>query len=296
MFVVSIIIPCYNQGKYLDETLSSVFFQTYKTWECIIVNDGSVDNTEKIALDWCKKDNRFNYINKDNKGLSSARNTGLEIAKGDYILFLDADDALDSKKTEKSLSFLKKKYGQKKNIVISNFRMFSYNIHSSTEPYCILDERVFTLDMILYKWEKVFTIPIHCALFERELFKNFKFPEELQAKEDWIMWLTIIQDDIHIHFIDEPLALYRTHTESMTNDNVLMRSNMVKAINLLPEILSSKKCLEFYLFLLHQKQTEINGLRHTIKNYQKSSTYKISKKLGKFYMIRSIFKLLSKYL
>lgn len=83
--LISVIVPCYNQAQYLDECLQSVVEQTYPNWECIIVNDGSPDNTEEIALQWTEKDSRFIYIKKENGGLSSARNAGLEIAKGKWI-------------------------------------------------------------------------------------------------------------------------------------------------------------------------------------------------------------------
>lgn len=72
--LISVIVPCYNQAQYLDECLQSVLDQTYQNWECIIVNDGSPDNTEEIALRWTKKDSRFRYLKKENEGLSSARN------------------------------------------------------------------------------------------------------------------------------------------------------------------------------------------------------------------------------
>ena len=93
---VSIIVPCYNQAQYLDECLQSVLEQTYPHWECIIINDGSPDNTEKVAQEWVVKDTRFKYIYKENGGLSSARNAGIEIADGEFILPLDADDKISA--------------------------------------------------------------------------------------------------------------------------------------------------------------------------------------------------------
>lgn len=93
---ISIIVPCYNQAQYLDECLQSVLEQTYENWECIIVNDGSPDDTEVVAKKWVEKDNRFQYLYKKNGGLSSARNAGITIAKGIYILPLDADDKIAS--------------------------------------------------------------------------------------------------------------------------------------------------------------------------------------------------------
>ena len=94
MLKISIIVPCYNQAQYLDEALQSVLDQTYTNWECIIVNDGSPDNTKQIAQKWVEKDSRFKYIYKENGGLSSARNEGITIAEGEFILPLDADDKI----------------------------------------------------------------------------------------------------------------------------------------------------------------------------------------------------------
>lgn len=68
-FFVSVIVPCYNQAKYLSEALQSVLDKTYENWECIIVNDGSPDNTEEVAKQWVEKDSRFKYFYKENGGL-----------------------------------------------------------------------------------------------------------------------------------------------------------------------------------------------------------------------------------
>jgi glycosyltransferase involved in cell wall biosynthesis len=91
---VSIIVPCYNQAQYLDEALQSVLDQTYKNWECIIINDGSPDNTTEIAENWIAKDKRFKYYYQENAGVSSARNLGITNALGEYILPIDGDDKI----------------------------------------------------------------------------------------------------------------------------------------------------------------------------------------------------------
>ena len=90
--LISVVIPAYNAEQFLDETLESVFAQTYENWECIIVNDGSTDNTESVAKKWCEKDARFRYFYKENSGASDTRNLGIKEARGEYIAFLDADD------------------------------------------------------------------------------------------------------------------------------------------------------------------------------------------------------------
>lgn len=92
--LISIIVPSYNQAQFLGESLQSVLEQTYENWECIIINDGSTDNTEEISSLWVAKDLRFKYYCKENGGVSSARNLGISMSKGTYILPLDADDVI----------------------------------------------------------------------------------------------------------------------------------------------------------------------------------------------------------
>lgn len=92
--IVSIIIPVYNAKKYLANTLDSVIKQTYKNLEIILVNDGSTDNSKDICESYAKIDKRIKVINKENGGVSSARNYGLALAKGEYISFIDSDDFL----------------------------------------------------------------------------------------------------------------------------------------------------------------------------------------------------------
>ena len=107
--LISVIIPAYNAEQFLDETLESVLSQTYENWECIIVNDGSTDNTEEIAKKWCKKDSRFRYFYKENSGASDTRNLGIKEARGEYIALLDADDLYMPNCLEVCLDILVKK-------------------------------------------------------------------------------------------------------------------------------------------------------------------------------------------
>lgn len=92
--LVSIIIPIYNVSAYLSACLDSVLAQTYSHWEAILINDGSTDNSAEIAQSYVSKDTRFRLYTQENKGLSAARNHGLDKAMGEYIYFLDSDDML----------------------------------------------------------------------------------------------------------------------------------------------------------------------------------------------------------
>jgi glycosyltransferase involved in cell wall biosynthesis len=94
--VVSIIAPIYNAQKYLGKCIDSILSQTYSNIEVILVNDGSPDGSGDICEKYAVLDNRIIIINQENKGVAGARNTGLKIATGSYVAFIDADDAIDS--------------------------------------------------------------------------------------------------------------------------------------------------------------------------------------------------------
>lgn len=223
---VSIIIPCFNQGHFLNDTLESVYHQSYVNWECIIINDGSTDNTEKIANKWVSTDSRFKYFYKTNGGLSSARNAGLEMVEGAYLLFLDSDDCIHKDKISKSLDLLILK---KSDIVISDFRRFTKNINKPKPAFCNLSEQEFSFESILLNWDTKFNFPPHCCLFSSHLFKDLQFNETLKAKEDWLMWLEVFKKNPQIEYINEPLAFYRKNPKSMTKNWKHMSENNVLA-------------------------------------------------------------------
>lgn len=268
---VSIIVPCFKQVQYLSEALQSVLEQTYKNWECIIVNDGSPDHTEQIAQEWVEKDSRFKYIYKENGGLSSARNAGLVVAIGDFIQFLDADDFLDSRKLKLSINALQ--LDKTNTIIITNFRMFAHSPAQSSKPYCKLSEDLFVFEAILFKWENIFSIPIHCALFHNSFFVNFRFPDDLKAKEDWIMWLSLFQQDGKVIFIDESLAYYRMHQGSMTHNEALMNQSHDTAVLYMEEVIPKEFYIKFLQKELREKSAALDKLSTSIQNYQNSRSY-----------------------
>ena len=97
----SIIIPVYQVEKYISAALASVEAQTFADWEAVIVDDGSTDAGNSICREFCRREPRFKLIRQDNAGLSAARNTGIDAASGDYIVFLDGDDFLKSDALER---------------------------------------------------------------------------------------------------------------------------------------------------------------------------------------------------
>jgi len=106
MNTVSIIVPCYNHAQFLEETLQSALKSTYKNIELIVVNDGSTDNSEEVALKYVQQHPNISYVYQTNQGPSVARNNGISRAKGPYILPLDADDHISNDYIEKAVEIL----------------------------------------------------------------------------------------------------------------------------------------------------------------------------------------------
>lgn len=225
--LISVIIPCYNQAQYLDECLQSVLDQTYPNWECIIVNDGSPDNTEDIALQWTDKDDRFLYLNKENGGLSSARNAGLENAKGDWIQFLDCDDTLEKEKFQEST-----KYFENHDLIISQFNIQKGK--AKFPGYSIIKNEFLNFESILLFWGKEISIPIHCGLFKSNCLQDFKFDTNVKSMEDWLMWLHFFNKKPNYKTIDNALANYRKEDDnSMSGD---LKKLVLQKIAIFPKI------------------------------------------------------------
>ena len=210
--LVSIIVPCYNQSHFLNESLQSVLDQTYVDWECIIVNDGSLDNTESIAQQWCEKDNRFSYLYKENGGLSSARNAGITQSDGEYILPLDADDYIH----KDYLSKLVPKLYQDDSLAIVScysefFKKSLNNIIFELKPEGT------TYHYLLYVNQLIAT-----SLFRKICWEEVGGYDETMKKgfEDWEFWIAITKRGWKYKVIEEFLFYYRKSKKSMLVDTL----------------------------------------------------------------------------
>ena len=101
--LISILVPVYNVSSYLRDCLDSILRQTYPSIEIICINDGSTDNSLEILNEYKDKDSRITVISQTNSGLSAARNTGLEVAKGEWVTFVDSDDCIHNKFIERTV-------------------------------------------------------------------------------------------------------------------------------------------------------------------------------------------------
>jgi glycosyltransferase involved in cell wall biosynthesis len=279
--LVSIIIPCYNQGQYLQETLQSILDQTYSNWECLIINDGSIDNTDEIAQKWLQKDSRFSYYYQENRGVSSARNLGLRFLKGEFVQFLDSDDVLAIDKIEIAINELAKKSVKEYGIVISNFELFRENQKDVLPPYCNFEERYFDYESILFIWNELFTIPMHCGFFDVKFFEDFKFNESLNAYEDWVMWVLFFKNNkTECIFIDKPLALYRINPNSVTMTKNML-PDYIKAYVYLKQFLSVEEYNRLSLILIERFSKSTNLFKCKFEDLKKTNVYKLGLLLKK---------------
>lgn len=291
--LVSIIIPCYNQGQFLDETLQSVFCQHYTHWECLLIDDGSTDETETIATHWESKDKRFRYLKRENSGVSATRNYGLQLAKGDYIQFLDADDVLAEDKIKLSLALIKE---QNVEVVCTNYMMFDKNTNQTLQPFSQLEKFKFTFYNIARYWNDGFTIPIHCWLFNASLLKGLEFPVGLTAQEDWVMWLKVFRKNPTVSYIEKPLALYRLNADGRTQTSSFFPETLA-AIHELKPILTEVEFKIVYESAIERYNSGMEYWKSRTAALKNSNTYQaglIAKKvLHKMYLlplVKPIFK------
>lgn len=221
---ISVIIPCYNQGIYLNDTINSVYLANKRLnafLEILIINDGSNDEkTLKILKDVEEGNENIIVIHQENHGLAFTRNRGIEIARGEYIQFLDSDDCLIEDKFYYQIEDFNK--NQNLAVSLSNYDFVDINLIKIQESifHRRLKPSSSILNDLLFKWERGFSIPIHTALFSKKkcFHQNLRFDINLKAKEDWFFWNNIILENLEIVYNDKVLALYRIHDNNMCKD------------------------------------------------------------------------------
>lgn len=203
---VTIVVPCYNQGQYLDEALQSLLNQTFTDWECIIVNDGSTDTTEGVAMKWETKDPRFTYIYQENGGVSSARNLGIEKAKAEFILTLDADDKYEASFLEKAMTVL---VDNPEIGIVSSWGRYFTN-EKQLQIYKLMGKS--TVDFLFQN------AAIGTSLFRKVCWEQVGGYDENPENglEDWEFYLRVCALGWNVHIIEEVLFFYRQHETSRT--------------------------------------------------------------------------------
>ena len=209
--LVSIIIPIYNSEKYLNDCLTSVQQQTYDNYEVLMIDDGSMDSSKYIAMKFCENDDRFKLYTKQNGGVSSARNTGINLAKGEYILFIDSDDTIK----ENCIEFMLNGYKCNVDIVICNM---SYLDEAGKEQgdistSCLKNELI-NVDTS-YKFQRSLQHLSACAvLYRYNSIGDRRFDTSLVIGEDALFHNSIFVNCRRALFLENKLYVYRMHQGS----------------------------------------------------------------------------------
>jgi len=211
----SILIPVYNVEQYLHECFESIYNQTFNDFEVIIVDDGSTDNSGSVCDEYSKRDNRFKVIHNDNHGLIYSRRCALAHAIGEYIIFLDSDDYIDTN----ALSVIKKTFDQNNcDCVIYGLRQILNGsvIYTNTEEQDVtindkqaLFEKYFLTDRYNNIWRKA----VRRTVFDG---RDYSAYYHLQMSEDLLQSVEIIQNSKSVSFISDILYNYRVNKDSLT--------------------------------------------------------------------------------
>lgn len=213
---LSIIIPCYNSEETLHGTLHSVQEQDFQNWEAIIINDGSTDGTENIALNWVEKDTRFKYFSKSNEGLGKTRNYGITKAIGEYILPLDSDNLVEKDFAQKAIEIL----DSNSNIGV---------VHGHAEYF---GERSGVWNINEYDLEKILggNYIDACAIYRKILWAKVGGYEEkmpYQGEEDWELWIALGKIKVNFQHLHKVTFKYFVNSKSMIRsfNNEMVKQN-----------------------------------------------------------------------
>ena len=230
--MISVILITYNLSQYISYAIESVINQTYTNWECLIIDDGSTDDTKNKVDFYSTRHSNITYYYQKNKERSAARNLGISLAKGDYIQFLDADDFLNNKKFEIQLqSDFTKEY-----ILVSDYLPIAditneFVANRYVSPFL----GKYPLFKMILGWELKYSIPCHSFLIPRKIIiqNKISFDTNLNNHEDWVFWCQLLYYSRKIKFQNEKLAYYRIRDNATCVDQKVMLEGFANACNVL---------------------------------------------------------------
>lgn len=220
--LISIIVPVYNVEEYLPRCVDSILAQTYKNLEIILVDDGTKDASDKICDAYAARDSRIKVIHKENGGLSSARNAGIDIARGEYLGFVDSDDWIEPEMYETLLS-LAQKYDVK--LVCGGRYDFSSRRNEKTIGLCPEKEEVISGMELLgrtFTWQNCDSAAWD-KLYHRSLFETIRYPEGL-VNEDVAVFYKLAELVDRAAMCDKPLYNYFHRPGSITYSKLSEKS------------------------------------------------------------------------
>ncbi|HEX8296566.1 MAG TPA: glycosyltransferase family A protein, partial [Chthoniobacteraceae bacterium] len=250
--LVSVIVPTYNYGHLLPETIHCLQAQSLTDWECIIVDDGSTDETRAAAAKLEEADHRVSYLQRNHQGVSPARNVGLQAASGKYIQLLDADDLIEASKLKEQVSWLEEHPAT--DLVYGSARFFNHDhpderrfrVFGEDQPW--IPELSGGRNKLLPALIRENIMPINCPLFRASILEHIGlFDESLSTMEDWDFWLRCALGDKRFQFHDgqATLALVRYHPTSASTNYRRMMDGYIRVRTKLLPLVSEPYLAEF---------------------------------------------------
>jgi glycosyltransferase involved in cell wall biosynthesis len=304
MAVISIIMATYNRGHLITETLESIKNQTLQDFECLIIDDGSTDDTQEIVSSFTQKDNRFSYQkrpDKHQKGLPGSRNYGLSISQGELTLFFDDDDIMHPENLETCHQVLKS----------DELEFFRYGKKTFTDSFDYQFDSISNLDLKFTDKSHLFNFVSHnismaspTVMWKSKVFDQHIYKEDLMYAEEWEVYSRIIASGARGAVSDVPLYYARKHASSNTgefwnNNPVRVKSNE-DAHRYLYDFLSQQGKIDVQMgdfFLSATRTLDMPDLRETILTDHRipAAVLKHLKKRNRLFPIRkALYKLKKK--
>ena len=237
---ISVIVPVYNTEKYLDECISSIINQTFEDFEVICIDDGSTDNSLEILNEFAKNDSRVRVFHQENQGPSSSRNVGLDLAEGDYVIFMDSDDYFELTAFEECYSI-----AEELSLDFLIFKLLNFDNETGEKVYRKNYEMKFIKDKVgdnVFDYHDVLEYffkvsPTSAAkLFKRELLSDQRYVEGL-IFEDNVFIITTLVKAKRIYFYDRHLYHRRLREGSVTHSHHHAFSDCVEIYEIILKIL-----------------------------------------------------------
>ena len=245
--LISVIVPIYKTEQYLARCVNSILTQTYKNIEIILVDDGSPDNSPKICDEFAEKHTNIRVIHKENGGLSSARNRGIDLAKGEYISFVDSDDFIDPEMLKRLYLSIKKH-----NADLAMVKYAEMNEHQKPPIVSEVSETVYRKKDIEKMFLKLKIESACVILYSRKAINKNRFPLG-KTSEDIIFNFSVFRQIDSFVLIPEKRYYYLYHSESISHGSLNK--------NMLTYLYIRKKIYNYYR---RENQVELTGLAEVL--------------------------------
>lgn len=225
--LVTIIIPVYNAEKFLERCVMSILEQTYKNWELLLIDDGSPDNSGRLCDDWSKKDSRVKVYHKKNGGVSSARNLGLDEAKGDWIMFVDSDDWISKDCLEVCLASL-----AAHNCDVLQYNYYKVYPNGNQIQESNISSPASTLEEYVSAAPGTVGVCVGGGIYRKSIIEEhgIRFDERMKYAEDGVFVLTTllysarmmhIEPSMYFYYMNENSAMHRINIDAYLDSLIL---------------------------------------------------------------------------